>query len=164
MQANPEKNAPQIPLDIVKELKSTGYQKTADTLPEQIELWTGNLRELVTQERVIYQKECLVREAGAVDPELFAEIAILSDHEFGTIRVTVNGNKAESSLAIDTRPVSSRFLAGILPVKGEDVKLFYMIQTSTGYTEQQRAMRIVFQDPSNGRKLLDLVLAEKHIV
>jgi hypothetical protein len=59
--------------------------------------------------------------------------------------------------------VSSRFLAGILPIK-EDVKLFYMIQTSTGYTEQQRAMRIVFQDPSNGRKLLDLVLAEKHIV
>ncbi len=48
MQANPEKNAPQIPLDIVKELKSTGYQKTADTLPEQIELWTGNLRDLVT--------------------------------------------------------------------------------------------------------------------
>ena len=84
----------------------------------------------------------MVREAGAVDPELFAEIGILSDHEFGTIRVTVNG-KAESSLAIDTRPVSSRFLAGILPVK-EDVKLFYMIQTSTGYTEQQRAMRIVF--------------------
>ena len=84
----------------------------------------------------------MVREAGAVDPELFAEIAILSDHEFGTVRLVVNG-RAESSLAIDTRAVSSRFLAGLLPIK-EDLKLFYMIYTSTGYTEQQRAMRVIF--------------------
>ena len=33
----------------------------------------------------------MVREAGPVDPELFAEVAILSDQEFGTIRLVVNG-------------------------------------------------------------------------
>jgi len=31
MQPNPEKNSPEIPLDIVKELKTIGYQKTADS-------------------------------------------------------------------------------------------------------------------------------------
>jgi hypothetical protein len=54
MQPNPEKNAPEIPLDIVKELKSIGYQKTADSPSNQIELWTGNLRDLFIQEKVIY--------------------------------------------------------------------------------------------------------------
>ena len=56
-----------------------------------------------------------MKEAGPVDPELFAEIAILSDREFGTIRLVVNG-KAESSFAIDTRRESSRFLSGLLAV------------------------------------------------
>lgn len=115
MQPNPEKNAPEIPLDIVKELKTIGYQKTADSPSNQIELWTGNLRDLFIQEKVIYQKECMVKEAGPVDPELFAEIGILSDREFGTIRLVVNG-RAESSFAIDTRRESSRFLSGLLAV------------------------------------------------
>jgi hypothetical protein len=57
----------------------------------------------------------MVKEAGPVDPELFAEIGILSDREFGTIRLVVNG-RAESSFAIDTRRESSRFLSGLLAV------------------------------------------------
>jgi hypothetical protein len=83
-----------------------------------------------------------VREAGPVDPELFAEIGILSDQEFGTVRVVVNG-KAESSVSINTQRESSRFLSGLLAVN-DQVKLFYMIQTSTGHTYQESAMRIIF--------------------
>ena len=99
----------------------------------------------------------MVREAGPVDPELFAEVAILSDQEFGTIRLVVNG-RGESSFAIDTRRESSRFLSGLLAVN-DQVKLFYMIFTSTGHTDQESAMRIIFQEPHSGKKLIDLVLA-----
>ena len=127
LQPNPELNAPFIPLDIVKELRHLGYQKNIDNFdrPEMIELWSGNLRDLFKQEKIIYQKQCLVREAGAVDPELFAEIAVVSDQEFGTVRLTMNG-RGESSLAIDTRRECSRFLAGLLSVN-DKVKLFYTI-------------------------------------
>lgn len=126
------------PQDLVREVKKLGYQKEIDTYEknEAVELWTGNLKSLYTAgstvdgltSNIFYQRE--------VEPVkgVFVDIALLYDKEYNTIRLTVNKDKSETSFVVDSKRESSRFLSGFLAAT-DRVKLYYTIETSSGYTE-----------------------------
>lgn len=58
---------------------------------------------------------------------------------------------------------SSRFLSGLVAVSDRN-KIFYTIEKSCGYTDNDKAIRIILRDPLSKFKYLDLVFAEPHIV
>ncbi len=116
---------------MVRELAKTGYQKDIDTYenPEAVEVWAGNIRSLFTPESnpIMYQREV------EVEPNVYADIAVLYEHEYGHLRLVVN-SKADTCFVIDSKRESSRCLSGFLQVSGRS-KVFYTIETCCGYTE-----------------------------
>jgi hypothetical protein len=68
-----------------------------------------------------------------VVPGIFADVALLYQKEYGTLRLVVE-RKSETSFIVDSKRISSRFLSGFLPVTSR-VKIFYTIETAVGYTE-----------------------------
>jgi hypothetical protein len=150
----------EIPIDIVKEIKSLGYQKQIDAFDshtENIEIWMGKIQDLCSKEDlVLYQRELCIAEG------LYAEVAILYDSEYNCIRFTVN-KSFETSFSLDVNRESSRFLSGLVAVT-ERNKIFYTIEQSAGYCEQDRAIRVILRDPLTRMKYLDIVFAEPHIV
>ena len=149
-----------IPVDIVKELKFLGYQKqleSFDSHSDTVELWQGSFKELCTKEdQVFYQREISIGDGT------YTEIALVYDAEYGCLRFTVD-NHFETSFSLGITKESSRFLSGLVAVT-EKNKLFYTLEQSTGYSEQDRAFRFILRDPLTGAKYLDLVLAEPHLV
>ena len=158
-----------VPQDIVKELPKLGYQKNIDayTRAESIELFQGNLKTVFVPlgtidqsgQLLIYQRQVEVTEG------IFADVTLHSEGEFGTLRlaVTTSQNSSETSFVVEAKRESSRFLAGFLQVT-ERVKVFFTIEASTGYTEQERAYRVIVREPKLDKKLIDVVLSEKHII
>ena len=150
----------EIPMDIVRELKSLGYQKhveSIDSHSETIELWLGSIRDLCGKDdQVIYQREISIAEGT------YAEISILYDAEYSCLRFSVN-DTFETSFSLNIAQESSRFLAGLVAVTDKN-KLFYTIEETAGYSSQDRALRVILKDPLTCVKHLDLVLAEPHIV
>lgn len=84
---------------------------------------------MLQNESIIYQREIkLSSEEG-----LYADLVLKSDaRNFGTLILQVN-KEHETRFLVDLKRHSSRFMSGLLPVT-DKVKLFYTIETSTGYS------------------------------
>lgn len=121
--------------DLVREVAKLGYQKDIDTYdnPDAIELWQGNLTALFAASlgtspsaQIIYQREIEVKE------DLYADIAILYQKEYGLLRLVVE-RKEETTFLVDVKPECSRFISGFLAVN-DKVKVYYSISAACGKT------------------------------
>jgi hypothetical protein len=65
------------------------------------------------------------------------------------MRFIVNKN-FETSFSLGATRESSRFLSGLVAVIDRN-KIFYTIEQAAGYTDEDRAIRVILRDPQTGQ-------------